>query len=384
MIKKNIDNSIRIGIVVPFFNEIALIPNAIVSINSQIIPVGYNIEIVVVNDGDVPNLVLIELLESISLYKISIVNNLYSKGPGGARNTGIDFLDVDYIAFLDSDDFWLDAKLSSQIVKIEEGYNFCVTGYAFDNGSKIFPPTSINSLNDFVLNSTIGTSTVLVAKSLISDTRFTNHKFSQDTIFWGSLAIKQNFKYSFVSSPLVVYGTSGRTKNKFLQLLYYNRVLGFLGVSLFIRIYSLAKYIVRGLVNHFMVRHVKRFFDFCLSFFLIIFLSPIIFLGYLFSSYSTKSNGLFFHRRVGLQGELFYVYKLKTMTDQKSYASSDLSITALSKSRVTQIGSFLRKYKIDELPQLFNVFIGQMSFVGPRPDVEFYSGSLAGLNNIKR
>lgn len=74
----------------------------------------------------------------------------------------------------------------------------------------------------------------------------------------------------------------------------------------------------------------------------------------------------FIHKRVGKDGKLFPLYKFRTM----KASQGGPSVTTSGDRRITRIGAILRKTKIDELPQLFNVFFGQMSFVGPRPEVE--------------
>ena len=89
----------------------------------------------------------------------------------------------------------------------------------------------------------------------------------------------------------------------------------------------------------------------------------LIFCSLIFINYRT--NPIFTQNRVGLNGKTFSIIKLKTMDD----GIGGGAITTKKDHRVTKLGSFLRATKIDELPQLINVFVGQMSIVGPRPDV---------------
>ncbi|WP_417266672.1 sugar transferase [Brumimicrobium sp.] len=122
----------------------------------------------------------------------------------------------------------------------------------------------------------------------------------------------------------------------------------------------------------------KRTFDLILSFFLLLIAFPILLVAFIVASLSTKSFGIYSQRRIGRKGRIFKVYKVKTMIDTKIGVDSTMAITSLQKKRITPIGAFLRKYKIDELPQLYNVLIGDMSFVGPRPDVPGYADKLEG------
>jgi lipopolysaccharide/colanic/teichoic acid biosynthesis glycosyltransferase len=126
-------------------------------------------------------------------------------------------------------------------------------------------------------------------------------------------------------------------------------------------------------------KFIKRVFDIALSAVGIIFLFPIIAVAYLIASFETRSNGLFIQKRVGKDGKLFNVYKIKTM---KQLQNVDTTITTKNDVRITKSGSFFRTTKIDELPQLFNVFKGDMSFVGPRPDVAGYADKLQGEDRI--
>ena len=86
----------------------------------------------------------------------------------------------------------------------------------------------------------------------------------------------------------------------------------------------------------------------------------------LIASFDTQAIGLFTQKRVGLKGKEFLIFKVRTM----KHSELNKSTTTVSNDpRVTFLGAFLRRMKIDELPQLINVFLGSMSFVGPRPTV---------------
>ena len=107
-----------------------------------------------------------------------------------------------------------------------------------------------------------------------------------------------------------------------------------------------------------------RSLDIVFSFFGLLFLSPILALVYVVSIFDT-GYPLFFQQRMGLDKKNFILIKFRTMgLDTKSVATH-----LASKNDVTRLGVFLRKTKIDELPQLWNVLIGEMSLVGPRPNL---------------
>ena len=119
----------------------------------------------------------------------------------------------------------------------------------------------------------------------------------------------------------------------------------------------------------------KRFFDLFFSLFLIIIGSPVIFFAWILASIETKSNGFYCQERVGKNGNLFFVFKIKTMFDSKI---DNNNVTTSDNPRITLLGKYFRRFKVDELPQLFNVLIGDMSFVGPRPDVKGFADELTG------
>jgi lipopolysaccharide/colanic/teichoic acid biosynthesis glycosyltransferase len=120
---------------------------------------------------------------------------------------------------------------------------------------------------------------------------------------------------------------------------------------------------------------IKRVFDFLLALVGLTLVAPIIILGWIVASIETRSNGFFLQKRVGKGGQLFTLVKIKTM---KPVLGVNTNITQKNDVRITASGSIFRNTKIDELPQLWNVLIGQMSFVGPRPDVKGYADKLQG------
>ena len=114
----------------------------------------------------------------------------------------------------------------------------------------------------------------------------------------------------------------------------------------------------------------KRGFDFIFSFFSILFLSPFILLIFGLIKLNLRGPGFFKQERVGRNGKLFKIFKFRTMHVVQD--KNSLSLTLHNDDRIFPFGKVLRKYKIDEIPQLFNILKGEMSFVGPRPEVEKY------------
>lgn len=123
----------------------------------------------------------------------------------------------------------------------------------------------------------------------------------------------------------------------------------------------------------------KRGFDITLSLLGLIMTGWLIVLAIVVATFETKSFGLFKQQRVGRNAKLITVYKIKTMN---SVAGNKSTITTKNDSRITPSGAFFRNTKIDELPQLWNVLKGDMSFVGPRPDVPGYADMLEGEDRI--
>ena len=119
----------------------------------------------------------------------------------------------------------------------------------------------------------------------------------------------------------------------------------------------------------------KRIIDLFASFFGLIILSPVIFFAWLIASFEVRGNGFFSQSRIGKNGKPFRLIKIKTMQTIDNFKST---VTTKDDPRITFSGKLFRKTKIDELPQLWNVFCGDMSLVGPRPDVKGFADQLKG------
>jgi len=112
------------------------------------------------------------------------------------------------------------------------------------------------------------------------------------------------------------------------------------------------------------IKYIKRIFDIFISICILILTSPILIFGVIGLMISNKSiNVLFFQLRPGLNERIFKLVKIKTMNDKVDNNGNLLS----DEERTTNVGKILRKYSIDELPQLWNVLKGDMSLIGPRP-----------------
>ena len=133
---------------------------------------------------------------------------------------------------------------------------------------------------------------------------------------------------------------------------------------------------------------IKYIFDRLVAFWGLLFLWPVLLIVAILIKIKMPGGPVFFvQKRVGKDGELFDCHKFRTMKPTSSLSQKGSgneqtwsTVSVIGDSRITPLGSTLRRYKLDELPELWDVMIGNMSFVGPRPDVPGYADKLTGGN----
>ena len=126
---------------------------------------------------------------------------------------------------------------------------------------------------------------------------------------------------------------------------------------------------------------IKRWFDVAMSLWGLVIFAPLFAVVSLIIKFTSKGPVFYIAPRVGQYGKLFKLYKFRTMFVNAD-KEKEGSITVDGDRRITPIGRILRKTKIDELPSLLNVLKGDMSFVGPRPDVKGYADNLTGRERL--
>jgi len=117
-------------------------------------------------------------------------------------------------------------------------------------------------------------------------------------------------------------------------------------------------------------KNIKRFIDICFSGFCLIILSPILLYTIIRTKFSSKGSIFYVQDRVGFKGKIFAIYKFRSMVQDAEKDGPQLS--SYDDARVTNWGRTMRKWRLDELPQLWNILKGEMSLVGPRPERKFY------------
>ena len=115
----------------------------------------------------------------------------------------------------------------------------------------------------------------------------------------------------------------------------------------------------------------KRLIDFLLALICLIVFSPLFLICYIAIRIDDGKPVIFKQQRIGRNGKPFYIYKFRSLTTNGEH-EENLLIGETKKKELTHIGKFLREHHLDELPQLWNVLIGDMAFVGPRPERKYY------------
>lgn len=128
----------------------------------------------------------------------------------------------------------------------------------------------------------------------------------------------------------------------------------------------------------------KRFLDFVLSLLAIIILSPVLLVISVLIRMDSNGPVFFLQERVGLNQKIFKIIKFRTMIVNAEYIGDGLSIKEGSDPRITKIGKFLRRTSLDELPQLFNILLGDMSIIGPRPPVTYHPYKIGEYDDRKK
>ena len=118
-------------------------------------------------------------------------------------------------------------------------------------------------------------------------------------------------------------------------------------------------------------KEVKRWLDFLLASICLILFSPLFLACYIAVKRGHDGPVIFKQERIGRFGQPFYIYKFRSMTVDAEAKGPQLSKQTTDK-RLTKAGKFLREHHLDELPQLWNIFVGDMAFIGPRPERKFY------------
>lgn len=242
----------RLSVVIPFYREIDLVSRAVESVAQNAEAVD-ELRILICNDGPFSESDVRARLSERGGEYTTIVKNAGPLGPGGARNAGLDLAQGELIAFLDADDYWLPGKLAAQIAKVRAGATFVATAYKFEKSEVIIqPPRSISEEPlDVFLKRGLGTSTILITRELLGSRRFRDIRFSQDIDFWHRLTKSPDFTYSSINTPTAVYSTGGSTKNKWVQLRYFNKVLCMNDISFPQRCRVLSSYVFAGILNHY-------------------------------------------------------------------------------------------------------------------------------------
>ena len=253
-----------ISVIIPFYKDIPSLRSACESvIHQEIEDLSLSFELVICNDShfDKEHILTQLSLDIETPHSLVIVDNVYPRGPGGNRNSGIDASCGSIICFLDSDDLWHPKKVFYQYKLILSGSNFVSCHYRFCSSNfSIKSPRSLSGKRSiFLSRNPLGTSTIMITRDLLGDLRFPQLYFCQDIVLWSWLLSIPFCKYSFVDLPLTIYSLSGRTSSSSaIEILSsYMLALRYAKIDLFFALIALIIYVFRGLYN----KSFRRIFD---------------------------------------------------------------------------------------------------------------------------
>ena len=378
---------------------------ALESLVNQTLPAD---EVVLVEDGPLPDAlheVIAEFRERLHIKSVRLPENV---GLARALNAGLAECSHELVARMDSDDISLPERFAKQVRFMEHHPDIAASSAAldeFDESGRVFSSRVLPLLHDDLVHfarrrSPLSHAVAIFRKSaVLAVGGYPLFKRSQDVALWSLLIVKG---YRLANLPdtlfMVRAGAAFMTRNGLRSLgqefsvIRYQRRIGFLSRrdtlrNLCIRFIvavvppRLKKQLYANKANpgRLVNAALKRTFDVSVAAIGLLLASPLIALGWTAATIETRRNGFFTQERIGRYGKSFRIVKLRTMHD----GLADMgTVTASNDPRITRTGAILRRTKIDELPQLWNVLVGDMSFVGPRPDVPGYADHLEGDDRI--
>lgn len=378
---------------------------ALKSLADQTLPAD---EVVLVEDGPLPDTlhaVIEQWRAALNIRSVRLPENV---GLARALNAGLAQCSHELVARMDGDDVSLPDRFEKQVRFMEANPDVAASSAALDEfdedgivfSSRVLPLTHEELVGFAKRRSPLSHAVAIFRKSaVLSVGGYPPFKRSQDVALW-SLLIMRGYRLANLPDTLfrVRAGTEFMTRNGLRNIdqefavVRYQRRIGFLSRTEALRNMGirLALALVPGSVKKQLYAHkahpmglvnaaLKRGFDIVFAAIGLLAASPVIALGWLAATIETRRNGFFLQERIGRHGKPFRIVKLRTMRE----GASDLGTVTTSRDpRITRSGALLRRTKIDELPQLWNVLVGDMSFVGPRPDVPGYADTLQGEDRI--
>ncbi len=383
----------------------AYLRTALESLLLQTLPAD---EVVLVEDGPLPaelHAVIEAFRDVLNIRSVILEQNM---GLAAALNAGLAHCRHELVARMDSDDISLPERFEKQIGFMATHPDITASSAAleeFDEDGNVFAtrvlPLTHDELERFAhRRSPISHAVAVFRKSaVLAAGGYPLFKRSQDVALW-SLLIVRGHRLANLPDTLfqVRAGRAFMQRNGLRNLglefavIRFQWRIGFLSATEALRnagVRLILASVPAGVKKH-LYEHknapgalaqaaLKRAFDITVAGVGLALTAPLIALGWLAASLETGRNGFFLQERVGMHGRHFNIVKLRTMHDTLPGLGT---VTARGDPRITCSGRFLRRSKIDELPQLWNVLVGDMSLVGPRPDVPGYADALQEEDRI--